>query len=668
MNSLDDRADSINVVEVTRAVRRGWRALVICTVLGALGGLCVVLYAPRRFASSASVIVRAGSANGAGSVLSKLGLGDAVPGLAGVSSSPVETEMAVLSSRALVGQVVDSLDLQAAVTSPPATAARSVLRQLRLASAFRSVKYTVEHVSGQQYRFTSGDKSYPATAGAPVVLPEGSVVLRADTALPPKFTLRLDDREEAIRVAQAALGVSKTTGSDVVSVSFQASDSMTAAAVPNLLLADYLVRRRSVDRGTNANRAAFIGAQIDSVGKQLSMAEDSLRRFAEKTGMLQPEVQGKLQLDQAAELRKDIGTIDVERGALAQLTQQIASGQMTPRQLAAYPTFLKSPGINALLGQLVTIETERNQLLEKRLESDREVMALTASVRNVENQLTGLAASYKASLDRQRLDITAQLDTIRRVLGTYPGAVQSSGRLQRQAKTLAQTYTALQVQLVEARLGAIGEGGDVQPLDVATPSKNVVFPRRGLTMAIGTGAGLFVGIIMALFAGLLGRYVEDPQAIERTTGVPTLRLDAAVPLLVSGGSVTQTLLLVPVDGRVSTAGVAERLARTALSRGTEPTVLDLSGTAVSGSKALTTDVNATVRRHEQSEGMVIVRLPSLASDATAAALNPQRPVLLVAPPGRLERRVLLDAIQTLRRLDVPCVGVVVNRSSDAASV
>jgi Mrp family chromosome partitioning ATPase len=152
--------------------------------------------------------------------------------------------------------------------------------------------------------------------------------------------------------------------------------------------------------------------------------------------------------------------------------------------------------------------------------------------------------------------------------------------------------------------------------------------------------------------------------------VPALRLETSVPLLVSGNTISRTLLLVPIDGRVSTAGVAERLARVALARGNEPTVLDLSGSGVpmTQSTALTTDVNSVVARLESQHGMVIVRLPTLAADETAAALRPERTVLFVAPPGRLERRLLVDAIQALRRLDVPCAGVVVNRASDGARV
>jgi tyrosine-protein kinase Etk/Wzc len=563
---------------------------------------------------------------------------------------------------------VDSLLLQADVTSPLSVTARDVLASIRLAPAFRKATYRVTQLAGAQYELASGDTRFRADAGQPATLPQGTIVLRSDTLLPSSFVLLLLDRDDAIAAAQRRLSVSKTTGSEVLTVSFQAPDSITAAAFPNTLISEYLARRRTVDRGTNAYRAAFLGAQIDTIGRALALAEDSLRRFQEATGVLQPELQGKLQLDQAAELRTQIGAVDVERGALEQLSSQITAGQMTARQLAVYPAFLKSAGINELLGQLVKVETDRTELLGKRLETDRDVIALGQSAANIEAQIKALAASYKTSLDKQRADLTAQLDTIRHSLGTFPGAVESSGRLQRHAKQLGQTYAALQAQLVEARLAAIGEGGDVRVLDVATAPKKVVFPKKLMTM--GIGAGLFVGLLLALFAGTLGRYVEDPQAIERTTGVPALRLDTSVPLLVSGSALSRTLLLVPIDGRVSTAGVAERLARVALARGSQPTVLDLSTSvpAHSSTTALSTDVSTTMARVESKQGMVIVRLPALAADETAAALRPDRTVVFVAPPGRLERRILVDAIQTLRRLEVPCAGVVVNRATDGARV
>jgi uncharacterized protein involved in exopolysaccharide biosynthesis len=570
----------------------------------------------------------------------------------------------------MVAHVVDSLRLQAAVTSPKSVAARDIFSALRLGGAFAKASFVAERISNGAYRITTSGKELTGTPGRPLVLPQGTVVLRADTTLPPRFAFTLSDSEDAVTDVAKRLSVTKATAGEIITIAFQAPDSSTSAAVPNALIADYLVRRHTVDRSTNEYRVAFIGAQLDSVGRQLRAAEDSLRRFEEATGVLDPEVQGKLQLDQAAEIRKAIGDVDVERGALVQLTSEIAAGRMEPRQLAAFPTFLKSPAINELIGQLATVETNRTELLEKRLETDGEVMAMSRSAQNIEAQLSGLAASYKASLDRERAGLASQLDTISHALGTFPGAVESSGRLQRRAKELATTDAALQAQLVESRLAAIGEGGDVRVLDAAEAPRRVSFPRLSTTVGIGTGIGLFIGLIIALFSGLLGRYVEDPLIIERTAGVPALQIDTGVPLLVAGTQVLKTLLLLPIDGRANTAGVAERLARTAVARGIQPAILDLSGTlpaSAAGSVALTTDVHASIRRLEQSHEMVIVRLPNLSAEATAAALSPERSVLLVASPGRMERKLLLGTMQTLRRLAVPCAGVVLNRLSDVVT-
>jgi hypothetical protein len=343
--------------------------------------------------------------------------------------------------------------------------------------------------------------------------------------------------------------------------------------------------------------------------------------------------------------------------------------------LAAYPSFLKSPAINELLTQLTTLETQRTLLLERRRENDDSVMALGHSIASIDKQLGTLGNSYRQSLDKQRSDITSQLDSISAALGVFPVAMEASGRLQRDVLQLTQRHTILQASLADAKVAAIGEGGDVKQLDVATPPKKVSFPQKASTLGVGLGGGLFLGTIFALMAGLMGRWIDDPIAIERTAGVPALRMDGGVPLLMSSGQpLSNTLLLVPLDARANTAGVAERLARTALARALEPTVLDLSGQRAlksgngSGAAhevpALMPDVGSTIRRLESEFSTVIVRLPGLASDETAAALNRERPVLLVAPPGRVDRRRLLGAIQTLRRLDVQVAGVVVNRSSD----
>jgi Mrp family chromosome partitioning ATPase len=99
-------------------------------------------------------------------------------------------------------------------------------------------------------------------------------------------------------------------------------------------------------------------------------------------------------------------------------------------------------------------------------------------------------------------------------------------------------------------------------------------------------------------------------------------------------------------------------------------VLDLSGRRMPSTNgrsaaAITApsehfDVNGTIERLEREYGLVIVQLPELSSDVAAAALSESRPAVLVAPARRVDRARLASTLQTLRRLDVPCAGIVLN--------
>jgi hypothetical protein len=137
--------------------------------------------------------------------------------------------------------------------------------------------------------------------------------------------------------------------------------------------------------------------------------------------------------------------------------------------------------------------------------------------------------------------------------------------------------------------------------------------------------------------------------------VPTLQFDPGVPLLVTSGA-SRTIVVAPIEDGVAVTAIVNRLAQTATSRSLSAAVLDLS--------MPTPDVQASVQRLEASHDVVILQLSSLVSETAAAALQPTRPVLLVAPGRRVDRRRLIGAVQMLRRLDVPVAGIVMSNGSE----
>jgi uncharacterized protein involved in exopolysaccharide biosynthesis len=668
-------ADTIDLADVGRSLRYGWRAVIGFTLLGAIAAAAVLLFAPPKFTSSTSVLIRAGSEGGS-SLLSKLtgGMAEGAGGLlSGAVKSPIETELQILSSRAVAGAVVDSLHLQVRVRAPRGVPANDLIQQSALGGSFKARTYHFAKL-GATYGVTGFGAPASARPGTPVVLPAGTITLRTNR-LPESFDLEIRDREDAITRFQKNLSVDKAAGGEIARVSYRGDDSLTATAAANALVAVYLARRATTDRGTNQHRVEFLTAQSDSAAVALDAAARRLRHEQETSGVIDPEVVGKIELQRGSDIRKNLGDLQMEEGALQQLVARVTNGTMQPRELAAYPTFLKSPAINALITDLAEVETDRYKLLETRTEKDPEVIALNESATHLENQLLPLARSYSASISRQHAEAQRQFDSLQTKLAALPAIAESGLGLQRDVLRLNQVYAALQAQLVEARLAAISEGGDVHVLDPAVPAKEPSFPKPSVTMGAGVAGGLFAGLIAALLFGALGRWVQDPRDVERRTGVPALRFDPAMPLLINGVT-TRTILVVPIDERAGTGAVARRLAQTAASRSISATVLDLadykSSEAVprlsAGNLASVgpIDVAATIDRLEAEYGMVIVRLPGLVTDAAAAALHERRPVLLVAPPTRIDREKLVGAVQLLRRIEVPCAGVVLNDTASDA--
>lgn len=643
-------SDTIELGQLGRTIARGWKVVVGLMLLGAAGALAVIAFAPRKFTGVGSIVLKSASSTSPGSsILAQVtGLGDVTSGLLG-GKSQLETEIEVLSSRAVVGEVVDSLLLQARIDGTPRVASRNALATLRAEESFKRRKYTFRKVADGSYEFKGKDESGRMTLGEPVTLKVATLTFSREARLPSKFNLDLRDREDAIDRTAGSLDIEKKKG-ELVTVAFAGDDSLSAARVPNTLLQTYLRRRRGIDRGVNQRRVEFLTAKSDTMARDLALAASALRKQQESSGILDATATAKVSLEGESALREKLTDVLVEEGALQQLMTQVNAKKLNPRQLAAYPTFLRSPTVNNIVSQLSDVETRRTLMLRNRTEHDEEVVALARSAENLERQLIPYATTYAEALEKQRVDLETAIGGIQRELLSLPRAAESGSQLKQRVEDLAKLSGALQAQLVEAKLAAIGEGGDLSALDVAVPPKKPSFPKPVLTLAAGIGGGLVFGLVAALLVGSLGRWLGDAADIERTTGVPALQLEPTAPLLLSG--TTRTIMVAPIDAGIGVSEVVHRLAQTAASRSVSSVALTLADD--------TADANASIARLEQQYDFVIVQLPSLTSNAAAATLQPARPVLLVTS-DRVDRRQLLGSVQLLKRLNVPCAGIVMTR-------
>jgi tyrosine-protein kinase Etk/Wzc len=648
-------SDTVDLANVARVVRRGWWLVLLCMVVGAAAAVAVIKWAPPRFTGTASVEMRNNN-DRSGGILGQLGgaaLGGASALLTG-SKGALDTEAGLISSRVMVGEVVDRLRLQARIIEPRGIAPSTVVASYALPGTFRPVTYefTRDSTTGN-YRVVGSDGSQGPFQRGVAELSVGDVTFADSATLPAVFTLAVTDRSDAVTALIKKLDVEKP-GGDMLKVVYRGADSLTAARVPDALLEVYLRRRKTGDRSSNQQRVEFLSAHIDTLSRSLSASENALRRKQEQTGVLDPVIMGKLQGEQQGLLRAQLTELEIEERGLTQLLDSVRAGRATVRQIEAFPTFLlKAASLTEQMRQLAQLEADRDKLLESLRPTDRVVLTKDSAIRRIEQRLVPLATTYLAGVSGQRRGIQAKLDTLDRFIATMPATAEAELSLQADIKTKGTIYAAVRAQLVDARLAALTEGGSVRLLDPAEVPKDPSFPRPMLTMAAGVGGGFFLGLVVAVLVGTLGRWTRDPFEIERSTGVPTLRFDPRAPLMV-GAARTRTVLVAPLDAAADAAPVVQRLMQTAASRAIRATTLDLSSAPADA------DVTTMVVTLERDHDLVIVQLPALVSDAAAALLHETRPVLLVTPDRRVDRTGVTGAVNLLKRLDVPCAGIVMS--------
>jgi tyrosine-protein kinase Etk/Wzc len=656
-------SDAIDVADIGRTIRARWRTVVGCVALGVVGALAVLWFAPRRFEGAATVLARPVGASG-GSILSRIGgAGDLLGGLAGAGSGgAIETEIQMLRSRALAERVIDSLLLQVRVRVPSGVAPSVLVSSLTHGASHKPRTLSFEKQQDGSYSAEWNGQTIKATPGVAVDLGIGALTLRPGS-LPESFTIMLLDREDAINRFSKRLEVGKA-GGELVRVAVRGDDSVTAANAANLLVSQYVDQRRSTDRSANQRRVEYVTAQVDSTGAALAATERELRRYQETSAVLDAEAVGRVDLERESALRHSLAELDVNAGAMQQLVAQVKAGRLTARDLAAYPALLSSSAVAPLVSQLSSLETERIKLLEHRTLQDPQVIALDSTMRTLERTIIGMAETYANAVSRQREALKAQVDSLQQALLALPATAERGGRLKRDVLRLTQLYTALQAQLVEARLGVIGEGGEARQVDVAEPPKDPAFPPKGLTLALGSMGGLAMGLVLALLMGSFGRWLRNPAEIERALGVSAQQLRADRPIAVLDARTVRTLLLIPLNREADAGAVAERLARSAQQRALAASVLDLSGRNGIGLVGAETTAGRQLEQMERAGGMVIVRLPTLDSDEAMAVLAENRTALVVAPPGPVNRHELTQTLATLRRLNVPCAGVLIGERAN----
>ncbi len=411
-------------------------------------------------------------------------------------SGDAATEIEILSSRALLGRVVDELLLEVEATprhlpllgaafarmhpgpglaEPPwlleafAWGGESIrVERMRVPPELEDVPLRL--VAGEAGAYTllgpgaeellSGQVGEPAAAPPDAAMQVELLISELQARPGTGFEVTRRPRLEVVEDLQRALRVSeKGTGTGILFVALEGTDPVRTAATLQSLARHYV--RHNVERRSEEaeRRLAFLDTQLPGLRQELERAEQALSAHRAGKGSVDLGMEAQAILDRSVDLERSISALTLERAELRQ-----------------------------------------------RFTDNHPVLAATTR--------------KLARLRADRASLSAQLKQL-------PSAELASAQLMRDVKVANELYVQLNNKAQEYRVLKASTFGNARILDAPVVSREPVRPSKPGILAVSLMLGLSLGVALAFTRQALHKGVSAPSAIEAELGVPVF---ATLPL------------------------------------------------------------------------------------------------------------------------------------------
>ncbi len=541
--------DGITPVQLVRAIRQNLPLFTISAGLTVALAAVVLLGSPSDY--SARAVIRMASER---RTLTS-GVEDA-PQALDRAVDPTLSAVQVLTSRTLVGSVVDSLGLRLhPVTGPTLSAPlfgrrfpTGALREVAIDSSAPPdtlvLRFSDRGVIGRSH-------TAHGTARLGEQLRIGPVRLMVP-ALPPVgyAVLAIEPRDVTIDEALRRLKVVPRPGTDVIDVKFVDSDPALAQEFANQLVRLFQAANGHSAQGLAGRRREFLGEQLRVTDSLLVNAEAGLSEFRSRQQMgssrdnLSAEQASASALDaQQAQLRAD-------RRVFAALLERVrgtdAAAQETGfRALAYSPEVAADPILAHLQQRLLDYRTRLDSLTTgpwRSLATHPDVVQLTTLLQATREELIRAVQARVASIDARLVVLSNQKAVGEQLIQQLPAQQATEAGLDRRVETLRSTADALRQEYQKARIAEALGAADIEILDLAPlPYRKSGVPRpiqAGFALLLGLAFGLGVSVL----AEVTNRSVRRPEELQAMIGAAELGIIPRISAGIERGALKQIAL------------------------------------------------------------------------------------------------------------------------------
>ncbi len=336
----------------------------------------------------------------------------------------------------------------------------------------------------------------------------------------------VDDEEFRIRELleefSGLMSVSPVRNTQLVHVSFEATDSKLAALLANTMAQAYINDQLDARLEMTSQANSWLSKRLSTIREKLKYSEEALQKYKEKEKLIESGSVTGLISRQLEDLNLELLSAQKTLSALGAARAQI--GNITSKK---YQDFLSIPAVleDALISQLIKSVTDAEQVVDS-LEirygyRHPKMIAAKASLNTANKALKNHVLSVVNGIERQyQLAKSAEAAAQRSLAATkidihkITSKKHRLGILEREAQANRQLYELFLNRIKETTESTGIDQANARIVDRAFPAVKPIKPKKRLIVLIAAFLGLGFGILLAFLFEHFDNTVKNALQIE----------------------------------------------------------------------------------------------------------------------------------------------------------
>lgn len=377
------------------------------------------------------------------------------------------------------------------------------------------------------------------------------------------------------------LSVYQKGTSRVVAIEFTSTSARMAARLANRLAELYIVQQIEQKNGLNSEATKWLAQQIEDLRAKVQSSEAAVEAFRSESGLFLTNGSTVPQ-QQLTDLNSQLSLAQADlaetEAKLENARSLIADGNSVNSAAAV----LQSPLIQSLRQQEVALRAQIAQMTETYLPSHPKMIEAQANLADLDRQIGKEVDKIIQGLANDSRVASARVASLRASLTRLQSRMGALNQDEVQLRALERDASTNR-SLLESFLKRYEEANARAEADARTANATIVsraqelseptFPKKGAVLTLAIFAGLFLALIVSVFAEVFSRGFRTAEQVERITGTPFLGLVPELEGRVPGGPAADVVrdplgiyaeAIRGLQGNVMLARVGNRRARTVL--------------------------------------------------------------------------------------------------------